>query len=199
MILIFDLEEIKKECRKDFENHIATIKSYQDDLAVLIWANPGTYYNYVRYVFDKCMLYITGDLGDAVVRLTETANLKNLSTYTRSIPYFIEKIQCASDIYCFDEDVAVKKLCEEQNTYIEDVYDDNWRRKIQDLFNELIVAAKKGEFERLLHNEDFYYRITEIDPDAFEWIPNVGRVYSRRLILWLVGLQMAYEQIEIKQ
>jgi len=140
-------------------------------------------------------LYITGDLGDAVVRLTESANLKSLSSYIRSISYFIEKIQCSTDKYDFDEVLAIEELNKERNYHLEDVEDDDEISNINKIFDDLITAARDCEWEYAVHNEDLYDRITDIDPDAFEWIDTVGRVYDRRVILWLVGLQMAWEQI----
>ena len=63
------------QAKKNFRNHKAKFKQF-DGISTLDWRNiDGSSNYYVRYVFDedKGCLYITGDLGSAVVRLTEKA------------------------------------------------------------------------------------------------------------------------------
>lgn len=64
-----------------FSNHKAEIKEH-GGITVLNWRNQnGSSDYYVHYVFDGCFLYISGDLGSAVVHLTEKATLNALSRY----------------------------------------------------------------------------------------------------------------------
>jgi hypothetical protein len=164
----------------------------------LKWKQPGTTIYYIQYVFDNNNIYITGDVGYAVVRLTEKATLKALSKYLDSISYFIEKIECSSDKYDFDKDTAIEYLKKERKYWAEDTDDKAELNKISEVFDKYIRYAANDDWERCMYDVDLYDDMTDIDVDAWEWLSDVGKVYGQRVIMWLVGLKMAYEQIERK-
>lgn len=81
---------------------------------------------YVRYVFDEKRghLYISGDLGHAVVELTEAATLKALSRYIYMVGYFVEKIECSTNLYSYDEKLAHSDLERQLSDYELECEDD---------------------------------------------------------------------------
>ena len=68
-----------KDAFKAFAEHQATLKQY-GELEILDWRRPGTGWYRVRYVFDRegNRIYISGDLGEAVVWPTWPATLAEI-------------------------------------------------------------------------------------------------------------------------
>ena len=93
-------EMVKAE--KRFANHKARLDILDENVRVLNWRQPGTQAYAIRAVMDGYHVYITGDLGSAVICLTETATLKALSGYWKKPGYFMEKFVCTTDDYFFD-------------------------------------------------------------------------------------------------
>lgn len=83
-------EMVKAE--KRFANHKARLDILDENVRVLNWRQPGTQAYAIRAVMDGYHVYITGDLGSAVICLTETATLKALSGYWKKPGYFMEKM-----------------------------------------------------------------------------------------------------------
>lgn len=81
-------EMVKAE--KRFANHKARLDILDENVRVLNWRQPGTQAYAIRAVMDGYHVYITGDLGSAVICLTETATLKALSGYWKKPGYFME-------------------------------------------------------------------------------------------------------------
>ena len=97
-------EMVKAE--KRFANHKARLDILDENVRVLNWRQPGTQAYAIRAVMDGYHVYITGDLGSAVICLTETATLKALSGYWKKPGYFMEKFVCTTDDYFFDYETA---------------------------------------------------------------------------------------------
>ncbi len=187
--------EIEKEIRERwFKDHIATVKE-EGNLKTLVWAKPGTGYCRIRYVMDGGMLYISGDLGDAMFRLTW--NSAAINSYDISLGYFTEKLVAYSGKkYDFDSEEAVKELREWLKRLKEDEckYD---HERMRDLFS---LARECDNIEqwgwRLQEHSDF---LSSVDIDYWEWIGSIGRVTPPRIRAYLIGLQMAAEQLERKK
>lgn len=196
-------ERIKRS-EKHFSNHIATLHQF-DDISTLDWREKnGSSHYYVRYVFDEkhSHLYITGDLGAAVVQLTEKATLETLSDYIENIYYFIKKIQCSTDLYVYDYDTAkavvtkyltdVEQDFDEEDEDAAEAYEELMEER-KELVSELMenFSTDKG-FQVSSSLQDILY---DVCPDFHDWLWNAGRNVDERIILWLVGLNMAYQQL----
>lgn len=107
-------EMVKAE--KRFANHKARLDILDENVRVLNWRQPGTQAYAIRAVMDGYHVYITGDLGSAVICLTETATLKALSGYWKKPGYFMEKFVCTTDDYFFDYETAKGELRERSYT-----------------------------------------------------------------------------------
>jgi hypothetical protein len=173
-----------------FKDHIATLTEY-GDLKVLDWKEPGTIIYYIRYVFDGSRMYITGDLGEAVFCLTWKADIHSFNGL--SLGYFHEKLSAYhEDKYDFDSDKAVKRLREWLNDLKDNEveYDHD---EMKELFEEARGCGEEWEWIEVIHNHDDF--ISKLEPDYWEWFYNIGREYPARFISYLIGLQMASEQL----
>ena len=64
-----------------FENHKAKLEK-GEKITILNWRNKngGSFY-YIRYVLDGNYLYITGDIGCAIFKFSEKADLETIAKY----------------------------------------------------------------------------------------------------------------------
>lgn len=193
-MFVSNREKQIKQAQNSFRNHKAKFEQFEG-ISILDWRNKdGSSNYYVRYVFDeqKGCLYIVGDLGSAVVRLTEKATLDNLSSYVNSIDYFLEKILCSTDKYIYNVELARKEL-QQRLIKSDEEYEDEKLKELQELISDAIEHF--DELKGFNLTENIEERLMEEDTDYFEWIFNAGKEVDMRVILWLVGLKMAQEQI----
>jgi hypothetical protein len=136
----------EKEIKRWFSDHVATLTKL-GDIEILDWRKPDTYIFGVRYVFDGCHMYVSGDCGEAVFWFSERAYPQRIATY--SLDYFDEKMRafCNSE-RDFDRDVAKKYLAEMRN---EDVITEKNYTKLLNLAEECLSVR---EWEHLIYDLD---------------------------------------------
>lgn len=197
-------KQIKQEIREVwFKEHIATL-TQQGELQVLEWKKPGTRCYYCRFVFDGCMMYISGDIGEAVFWLTWKADVHSFNGISTS--YFMEKMQAySSDRYDYDGKEAAGYLKEWLDEHIEDMDFDTEEDKEEFLekFNEMVddteCCDSEDHWAHEYVNQKYNEFIYELDADYWEWIYYIGRVTPHRILGYIVALQMASEQLKVKE
>ncbi|WP_326513731.1 hypothetical protein [Clostridium intestinale] len=200
--------EIKEEW---FNGHIAELTKH-GDLEVLEWYKPNSSIYYCRYVFDGSKLYISGDIGEAIFKFTEKASIENISTY--GVNYFHSKLSAFEDNkYSFDKNVAIEALNREIKEAYENMdHDDievkshadnprneailNYIETLNELIEESQSCYTKDNWDYEVHLR--YDDLTDYNPDISEWIFEVGDVIPHRVQGYLVGLKMAFEQLNRK-
>lgn len=176
-----------------FKDHKATftkIKAgwrdrHRHDMTVLDWQEPGTSVYYIRYVFDGCNMYVSGDLGHAVFRFTQKAIPERIAGY--SLSYFYEKMTAYSDSR---EDFNKTKALEYVDELILDYENDEqeFDREAYDEFRRIIDdCTTMREYHYHLASFDYH----RLGNDSWEWISNVGVCTPLRVRAYLIGLQMA--------
>lgn len=180
-----------------FKDHIASYEKLNDSVSILNWQRPGTSFYKIRYVLDNNRIYISGDCGEAVYVLTEKASLDRLYQY--DITYFTGKLACfCEEKYDFDSQQAIERLNELKKEFYEceTVPDFTYDH----IMFELIEAA--GDCTYRSHWHDvlvmFNDQITDYYPDLFDTLADIGNQLNCRLIGYLIGLKMAFEQIKQK-
>lgn len=104
---------------KVFKNHIATVKQLDDDTQVLTWKKPGTCWYKIDYVFYKNMIFITGDLRDAVFNCTWEPRWDTDWTGMQ-LDYFAGKMTAhKGGKYTWNSDDAIEDLKSEYEEYFE--------------------------------------------------------------------------------
>lgn len=185
-------EEMEKEIREHwFKDHKATLTN-QGDLQVLNWSKPSTCIYGVRYIFDGCRMYITGDIGEAIFVLTWKATLKSFNDL--SLSYFTEKMRAYNgERRDFNSDYAVSRLRE----WLKQMKDDGMKwdnEEMRELFNAARHCSSINEWVGMVKDsEDF---IEELDVDYWEWMYNAGDQIPMRVQAYLMGLKMAWEQLK---
>jgi hypothetical protein len=185
-VMIKNEEEIKRW----FKDHVATLTKC-GDIEVLDWRKSDTCIFAVRYVFDGCHMYVSGDLGEAVFRFTEKACLDRIATY--SLDYFDEKMRAFCDAERdFDRGEAKKGL---------DYWKQNWEDEdvhVDKVYNELLAMVDDCSSVKEWECKLYDYDINKVGYDSWEWLPGVGSVIPMRVESYLIGLKMAAKQLELK-
>ena len=194
-------EKIVKEFKECwFKDHVAELKDF-GDIKVLDWRKPGTINFYVRYVFDGCRMYVSGDLGSAVFVLTWKADVHSFNDI--NIEYFVSKMEVGEKkewSSCAAED----KLNEWKEEIIEnyEFKTDEEKEEFEDLAKNLIDAASEcSSAEQWVWecvDGEYNDEISNFDVDYWEWMYEIGDVISRRAYAFLTGLKMASEQLKNK-
>lgn len=196
--------QIKQEIREQwFKNHVATLTQH-GNLQILDWRNPKNIYYATRYVFDGDKMYITGDIGEAVFWLTWKADVHSFNGI--GTHYFMEKMRAYSnDRYDYDGEEAAAYLKEWLDEHLEDMEfkTEEHKEEFLEKFNELVEDAEGCDSESQWAweyvNEKWSDFISEMDADYWEWIYRIGRVVPHRILGYIVGLQMASEQLKNKE
>lgn len=187
--------DIEKEIRERwFYEHLAEY-SEQGKLKVLVWSKPKSWMYGTKYIFDGCNMYVSGDIGEAVFCFTEKADVHTFKDY--NIDYFESKLRAyGEERRTFDPARAVKRLREwlkEMKEYPKEYDHDSMR----ELFQEARQCSSHSEWNYILHEHDDF--ISELDQDYWEWMPNCGDEIPWRIYGYLIGLQMASEQLKSAQ
>ncbi|SMC63954.1 hypothetical protein [Sporomusa malonica] len=174
-----------------FADHIASLAQH-GDLQALNWKRPSSIMYACRYIFDGSKMYISGDIGTAVFALTWKANVHSFNDTCRS--YFHSKLSAhRGEKYSFCSEAAVKRLRE----WVKDLKGDGRKYdhlKMQGLFEEARQCSSKSEWDYILNNHDDF--ISELDQDYNEWARSAGNVIPIEVHAYLIGLQMASEQLK---
>jgi hypothetical protein len=193
------------EAVKAFAKHETIYTIGLSCIDVLDFREPDSCVYALRVVFDHQRgnrVYISGDLGEAVVYPTCPATLEDMAycfssrkddgSISVNWGYFLEKLRATSDRWQwtperFWEDF--KEHCKEADIdaddFIED-YENAYRDSNVEIDARLgVTLSKTAQFE-----------LREIAPDYSEWIYDCGKRVSPRVILWLVALRLAFEAVE---
>ena len=212
-----------------FKNHKADLRILDNGTQVLIWKQPDTRMYEIDFVFFKNMVYITGDMRDAVFNTTWRTSWDCNNGWRISLNYFAEKLSCIKyGKYTWDSKEAVKYLtaayrdCFDgadeaykvaieyiKKECIEDLFDlEDAEIPYRDFFSsdecllQMCIALyyadrsdSREEFEyKIQSNSDFY----DFN-DFWEWGYSCGRVLNSDIEVYLIALQMAYDQLSSKE
>jgi len=186
------VDDIKKEIRDHwFKDHVAALTQH-GDLQVIAWRNPKCFSYACRYTFDREFVYISGDIGEAVFRLTWSASIHSFNNI--HVHYFHEKLSAYfGSRYKFSSEKAVKGLRE----WLKDLKE-NYHRKydhdeMANLFTEARECSSTKEWAFIVNSHHDF--ISGLDQDYFEWFYNIGNEIPAKIHAYLIGLQMASEQL----
>lgn len=203
-------EEIARACEQ-LKSNVATYRR-GNQLDILDFKRPGTIEYYLRMVFDHesrhtSAVYISGDLGEAVIYPTCTPTLEGMANcFTRILNgeieinrgYFIEKIKTASNIYTFDPDDFVadlRQVCKDR--FGEDAKEcEELEEFIEEEINNFSAHGVTFSSEGVTIEHDAKERLEGIITDCESDLYDCGRRVHPRIVLWLVALRLAWEQVK---
>jgi len=197
----------KKIMDKWFKDHVAKFSDL-GNIKVLDFKNPSSNENRIRFIFeeDYYRLHITGDLGSLIATNRCNMTYEGFTDYINNPGYFAEKVDCHERPFCsFELETAKKDL---RKFFVEnDLVDECVERfcNYNDLKGAALNAAAMSEvIDDIL--EDFSYTsgigqkgygiLTEIYPDAFEYLSDIGSRPTGILDVYLYAFSLAKEQLK---
>lgn len=189
--MLFNIETQKEK----FKEHIATFTDH-GNIKILDFKNPDTIEYRIRFIFEEdwCRLHISGDLGELIASNYNNMTWENFDDFINNPGYFEEKIDtCSRKLYIYDYDIAKEEL----KSRFED-YDFT-----KDIFHDTEEEAKEDAIDEIL--EDFYddglgskayEKLSNYDPDCWEYISDIGRERTGIIELYLLAFKLAKEQLE---
>lgn len=194
-------EETRKllEAEKAFERrgHKATLVQNTDRYTVIDWRKAdGSGDYYVNYIIDKKRgsLIISGDLGGCIATWYNPNSVHNITKYIRSVYYFIEKFQCSSDRFNYDDDAIIAAVEEELKDSGVDFDDDDFKDAWEGFKDETPDYVNAHGF--FPNGEVAEFLDKYLGDDWWEGSSSWGRTVDPRVYLWVAGLNMAVDQLD---
>ena len=180
-----------KESIKNFEAELTQLEG----ISILNWKNKngdGEYH--VRFIFDEDQerMFVSGDLGHAVFHFTEKATLFSISKYS-SLDYFMEKMVCSTNKWEYDYTSAMEelreRLCKDDEDYDDIDFD------VDELIDDIMHEFNQYGHGLIIASDSITDRVSQLDPDYWEWLYDIGGFPHTRIILWWQSLKMAAKQL----
>ena len=188
-------EQVAAFIRKEwFANHKATVIT-TGDTTTIQWAQPSTSMYSVTYILHENKIFITGDIGDAVFRLTWQAGIHTFNDLS-SHEYFLSKLTASSrERWGFDYETAMDDI----NDW---AANDPTNETMIEMKNELLdIAQNSGTLAEYTHRiyEHYENQIDyAFDTEDYAHFATFGQTTPDCFVAYLVGLQMISEQLKGK-
>lgn len=199
-------ENAERNAKERFSTHKATIVVDTERYLAIDWQREdGGIEYYINFVIDKKRgaFIVSGDLGESIALWYNKLEPSKLKCYITDVGYYIEKIQCASDLYNYSDESVMEdlKATFEADEIIENAdlinYDD-----LGDIYD---FDDLKYEVADCIRNHDFIPsdRLIDILRDFgysdLMWVydSRIGRRIDPRVYLWQMGFKMACKQLGI--
>jgi len=187
-------KEIREKYAWHFKDHKATKVLDQEDFLILDWRKEnGSSEYFVRYIVDikRGSLIIQGDLGDCIATWYNSVTPEDMCRYINDAGYFMSKFRCSSDSYDYDREDAMEDFQSRINDYYSDV-DEELIENAKDAIDEY-WDERHGYLDSNITDA-----FQEIDQDWWDGgLTNLGRRINGRVYLWVIGFQMACDQLGI--
>ena len=122
--------------------------------------------------------------------------MENILNYinTKSIGYFVSKIQCSTDKYSYDDEDVKKDVASVlQEILSEDDYTDSEIEKIKDDFDSIEEMLLGMEDMRVNFSQELIDLISKYNAEWWESsLLHAGQRIDDRVYLWSIGFEMAY-------
>lgn len=186
--------EIQKE---HFKDHVAIFQDF-GDIKILDFQRPGSVEYRIRFLFeeDHYRLHISGDLGELIAFNINNMRYATFGDFVHNPGYFEQKICCMSrEQYEYDIDKARKDLLEQLDWY-------DWEKE-NEYSSWSLEERRDYEIDCILEDlnsrtglgSKAYDRLSEIDPDCWEWIDYIGREDTGIIELYLYAFELAQKQL----
>lgn len=199
-------ENAERNAKERFSTHKATIVTDTDRYLAIDWRREdGGIEYYINFVIDKKRgaFIVSGDLGESIALWYNKLEPSNLKCYITDVGYYIEKIQCASDLYNYSDESVMEdlKATFEADEIIENAdhinYDDLGDfYDFDDLEDEVADCIINNVF---IPSDRLIDILRNFGYSDLMWVydSRIGQRISGRVHLWQIGFKMACEQLGI--
>jgi len=193
------IERAQKEIRDEwFKNHVIKSMEGTGDLQRISWGEKGTRMYQIDYVLSNNMVFVSGDLGEAVYALTCSATLENIKDF--GLPYFMKKLTAhGRRRWDFDSELAQEQITEYIFAWCDVEDASELSEADKELYEELTGATIEWDLHDHFDKAVFsIYQDTNVswfDGEAACCISDCGKRLPRSYIAYWLGLQMMIEQL----
>lgn len=183
-----EMERYKRICADRFSTHKATIITENDRYFILDWRREdGGGDWYINFIVDKKRgaFIVSGDLGDSIAVWYNPVTPEELRGYVFNVDYYVKKIECASDLYVYDEDYIIADL----KDHIDEDSSEFWE-DIKEYIRDSLFDR-----DQFIPSDKLREIIEDFDPDYWEWLHNCGKRIDGRVYIWAIGFNMAMKQL----
>lgn len=205
------MDDVKEKCKRAFATHKATLIQDTDRYLIIDWRRAdGSSNYYVNYIVDKKRgsLIVSGDLGDSIATWYNPVNPAKLKNWVgNDIGYYIQKIQCASNIYCYNGEDIAAEIKSQLSCYDSEELISAYNEHIPsylgvkteaELWEQIAADAYDCIYDdKFIPSEKIKDFCSELDSDYWEWLYNCGREIHPSVYLWAAGFYMACGQLGI--
>lgn len=144
---------------------------------------------------DYCRCHISGDLGSLVATNYNNMTYEGFKDFVHNTGYFEGKIDCCQrSIYVYDEELAEEELREKLEEIAEYPECDD-EIDIDD-----VVYDMMRDFEDATgFGSKAYDIMSEYDPDAWEYLPSMGKEETGILELYMLAFELATQQLKERE
>lgn len=188
--------------KERMKNHVAKFTDY-GNIKIVDFKNPDSSEYRIRFLFeeDYCRLHISGDLGELIATNYNNMTFGKFSDFVDNTGYFEEKIDCHNRaIYMYDEKLAREQLKERIKEYdwIYDIREHEmcWGDEDEEVIEDFLNEVFERYSDRTGIDSRAYDKLSEFDPDAWEWAYELGKKETGILELYMLAFKLAMEQIK---
>ena len=203
------MSDINAICKEKFSTHKATLIQDAERFLIIDWRRAdGSSDYYVNYIVDKKRgsLIVSGDLGDSIATWYNPLTAEKIKSFIHNdVGYYVGKLQCASNKYCYDEANIIADLkeyllgCDVGMLITEyNKHGSHYIERESELWKALendVSGCIYGD--AFIPSEDIKNFCEEMDIDYWEWLYSCGKRIHPRVYLWAEGFYMACEQLGI--
>jgi len=210
-----EIESIKASIKvglKVFEDNTAEYRKINENFDVLDFRRPNSALYSFRMVFDRehgNAAYISGDLGEAVIYPTCECTLEGFAkcftkrredgTLDINEQYFKERIRACNPnygIYTYEVDDVKADLRDQFDKYgAAPLWNEFEEEYFDALYADVKVFPTFGVVFSDRAKEFLRYRVG-METEDFR---DLGKRTNQYVVLWLVAIRLAYEQLEAKK
>lgn len=180
--------------KENFKNHIATLTDC-GNIKILDFKNPESNNYRIRFIFeeDYCRCHISGDLGSLIATNYNNMTYEGFKDFVHNTGYFEGKIDCCErHIYEYDYEAATKELRERFEDYDNELESD----KIDDIIDDMMEDFSS---EHGFGSKAYDICMSEYDPEAWEFLPSIGKEPTGILELYMLAFELATQQLKERE
>lgn len=201
---------MKRSLEEEFSKHVATVEQ-EGSITKIRWQQPGVWNFAIKYVITDNVLMVYGDLGEAIYAWSSNISLPFLSTL--GIHYFASKCmasECGQGYREWCYEAAEECLQDEIDDRIKD-FDVNFEDepKPDPIAFKDLIEYNGGSSDTLMYENEWHRFMSDLDDYCLEFPSgaklsmedrwDIGMVISPRCELHLIGIKMAYEQLQKRE
>lgn len=190
-------------CKDDwFKDHEAIVTE-ANGVTIVDWKKPDSNAFAIRYLIHDHHVYVSGDLGDAVFKMSADVSFRSLSDI--HLHYFLQQMTCHSRVeYTFNRALAKRQIEENFLEWCEVESIGDLEEESLELYEDLIATTDQWSNAEMFEKTGVWgiYEQSEVDwfdSDYATAIGDCGKELAIEMVAYWQGLRLAYDQYQAQK